>query len=928
MKDTFFLNILNQSNQRKSASNSFSEKRKTKNEKRKTKTVLPMSEESKRLASANNFIRDWKRWGPYLSERQWGTVREDYSDHGNAWGYMSHDKARSKAYRWGEEGIAGISDDQQRICFSLALWNGKDSILKERLFGLTGPQGNHGEDVKEYYYYLDSTPTHSYMKMLYKYPQQAFPYAQLQDENRKRNRLEQEYELMDTGIFNEDRYFDVFVEYAKASEDDILIQITIHNRGPEDAPIEVLPTLWFRNTWEWGYDPYKPQMISYHPGVIDIEHRDFDAMSLYCEGETTLLFTENETNRAHVYGDKPKKGFYKDGINRYVIGKDKKAVNETPKGTKAAAHYQLNIPAGAKKVIKLRLGPANRPLPFAAHGHDVESRKREADEFYAELQQGVKGEDARAVQRQAYAGMLWNKQFYYYDVSQWIKGDPAHTAPAAERKHGRNGEWVHLNNADIISMPDKWEYPWYAAWDLAFHCIPLAELDPAFAKWQLLLLTKEWYMHPNGQLPAYEWNFSDVNPPVHAWATWRVYQMDKQKTGKGDTAFLEEIYHKLLLNFTWWVNQKDRQGKNVFQGGFLGLDNIGVFDRSAALPTGGFIEQADGSSWMAMYSLNLLRISLELAQTNPVYQAMGTKFFEHFLYIAGAMTNLGDQGINLWDEEDQFFYDVLNLPGNQKIQLKVRSMVGLVPLFAVEVLEHELLEAMPKFVKHMDWFMKYRPDLAELISRWQQPGRKKKHLLSILRGHRMRELLKRMLDESEFLSDYGIRALSRFHLENPYVFPVNGNAFTVKYLPAESDSSFFGGNSNWRGPVWFPMNYLLIESLYKYYSYYGDEYQIEYPTNSGIKMNLREIADELSARLTRLFLRDKKGRRAVFGEDEKFQTDPHFKDNILFYEYFHGDNGRGVGASHQTGWTGLIATLLHAQGADPEEEESDELWRW
>lgn len=887
-----------------------------------------MSEESKRLATANKFIRDWKKWGPYLSERQWGTVREDYSQSGDAWAYMSHDKARAKAYRWGEEGLAGISDDQQHICFSLALWNGKDSILKERLYGLTGPQGNHGEDVKEYYYYLDSTPTHSYMKMLYKYPQQAFPYGQLQDENRKRSRLEQEYELIDTGIFDDDRYFDVFVEYAKASENDTLIQITVHNRGPEDAELEVLPTVWFRNTWEWGYDDEVPNMISFHPGVIDIEHKAFEAMSLYCEGEPPLLFTDNETNRAHVYGEKAKKGFYKDGINRFIVNDEKNAIREKPYGTKAAAYYKLNIPAGGKEVIRLRLGPANRPVPFAAHGHNVELRKKEADEFYAELQQGVKGEDARLVQRQAYAGMLWNKQFYYYDVTQWLKGDPANDIPAPDRKHGRNGEWIHLNNADIISMPDKWEYPWYAAWDLAFHCIPLAELDPEFAKWQLTLLTKEWYMHPNGQLPAYEWNFSDVNPPVHAWATWRVYQMDKKKTGKGDTAFLEEIYHKLLLNFTWWVNQKDRQGKNVFQGGFLGLDNIGVFDRSATLPTGGFIEQADGSSWMAMYSLNLLRISLELAKTNPVYQAMATKFFEHFLYIAGAMTNLGDQGISLWDDEDQFFYDVLNLPDNKKVQLKVRSMVGLSPLFAVEVLEPELLEAMPKFVKHMDWFMKHRPDLAELISRWQQKGPKKKHLLSILRGHRMKELLKRMLDESEFLSDYGIRALSRFHLENPYIFPVNGTEFSVTYLPAESDSSFFGGNSNWRGPVWFPMNYLLIESLYKYYSYYGDDFLIEYPTDSGIKMNLREIADELSVRLTRIFLRDKKGRRAVFGEDEKFQTDPHFKDNILFYEYFHGDNGRGVGASHQTGWTGLIATLLHDHGAEPDEDGPKELWRW
>lgn len=887
------------------------------------------SQEHKRLLESQHGIRGWKKWGPYVSDRQWGTVREDYSLSGNAWEYLPHEMARSVAYRWGEDGIGGISDEQQYLCFSLAFWNHKDSIIKERLFGLTGPEGNHGEDVKEMYYYLDSTPTHSYMKMLYKYPQQAFPYQDLLTETRKRSRKEPEYELMDTGIFDDDEYFDVFIEYAKVTEDDMLIKLTIHNRANEAAKIDVMPTLWFRNTWAWGYDDYKPHLASYHPNVIDITHRSLpEKLTLYCEGADELLFCENETNRKRINKEKKRKGTAKDGINDYVIKKRKSAVNKAQRGTKAAARYCLEIPAGESHSIRLRLGPAGRLDPYSAFDYYMARRKDQADEFYDVIHDEVSDPDARMIQRQAYAGMLWSKQFYYYNVDQWLKGDPGKEPLARQRRQGRNGDWRHLNNADIISMPDKWEYPWYAAWDLAFHCVPLAAVDMDFAKDQLLLLTQESYMHPNGQLPAYEWNFSDVNPPVHAWATWRIYQMEKRQNGKGDLVFLEKLFHKLSLNFTWWVNRKDHQGNNIFQGGFLGLDNIGVFDRSAALPTGGYLEQADGTSWMAMYALNLLRMSLELARHNPVYQDMAKKFFEHFLYIAGAMANLADEGINLWDEEDGFYYDVLNLPTDKKVRLKVRSMVGLSPLYAVEVLDHDLLESVPEFTEHMEWFFQHRADLASLVSRWKVPGKKDLYLMSLLRGHRMTALLTRMLDETEFLSPYGIRALSKHHEEHPYVFRFNNAEFSVSYLPAESDSSFFGGNSNWRGPVWFPVNYLLIESLYKFYSYYGDDFKLEYPTGSGEMFTIREIADELSIRLTKLFTKDEEGRRAVFGDNEKLQTDPHFKDYILFYEYFHGDNGRGAGAAHQTGWTGLVATLLNNHGAEPDliEEPNKDIW--
>jgi hypothetical protein len=871
-----------------------------------------MNSEKKRLEEAKRGVAAWKKWGPYLTERQWGTVREDYSPYGNAWEFVSHDAARSKAYRWGEDGIAGVSDDAQLLCLSLALWNGRDPILKERIFGLTGNEGNHGEDVKEYYYYLDSTPTHSYMKMLYKYPQREFPYAVLVEENRRRGKGAAEFELVDTGIFDDERYFDVFVEYAKADVEDLLMKITVHNRGHENATLDVLPQVWFRNTWSWGYDDYKPSMSAMRENVIQIDDKRLGGKRFVSfDGSDELLFCENETNARRLYGVNGTQGFYKDGINDYIVHGNTKAVNPEQRGTKAAARFKLNIAAGKSATIRVRLNDEVSEKPFVGFEKVFDARLKEADDFYGELQSEIKSNDEKNVQRQAFAGMLWSKQFFYYDVMQWLKGDPAQPSPPQERRRGRNAGWEHLNNADIISMPDKWEYPWYAAWDLAFHCLPLAMLDPEFAKNQLELLTKEWYMHPNGQFPAYEWAFGDVNPPVHAWATWRVYKIDqKMNGGKADTDFLEKVFHKLLLNFTWWVNRKDTEGHNIFQGGFLGLDNIGVFDRSAPLPTGGHIEQADGTSWMAMYSLNLMRIAIELAATKPIYQDMATKFFEHFMYIAGAMANIGGEGIDLWDKEDEFFYDVLHLPNGQHIPLRVRSMVGLIPLFAVETIEPELLEKLPDFKRHMDWFLNYRKDLAALVSRWQEPGMGERRLLSLLRGHRMKKILKRMLDESEFLSDYGVRAISRFHKENPYQFGVNGSTFSVEYKPAESDTGLFGGNSNWRGPIWFPVNFLIIESLQKFHYYYGDDFTIECPTGSGIYMTIDEVANELSHRLSNIFLLDERGRRPVFGYNTKIQTDPHFRDYVLFHEYFHGDNGSGVGASHQTGWTGLVAKLL------------------
>ncbi len=883
-----------------------------------------MNAEKKRVLEVRHHSTPWKKWGPYLTERQWGTVREDYSPGGTAWEHVSHDAARSKAYRWGEEGIAGISDDNQHLCFSIALWNGRDPILKERLFGLTGNEGNHGEDVKEIYYYLDSTPTHSYMKMLYKYPQAAFPYSRLVEENRKRGKDEPEFELVDTGIFDDDRYFDVFVEYAKTSPEDLLARITIVNRGPDEASLNVLPQVWLRNTWSPGLEKSKPVMFAIDENTIQIEHHGKQQW-VYFEGVEQLLFCENETNLQRLYGVNGTTGFFKDGINDYVVNGATTAVNPGQRGTKAAANYMISIPPGGSVSLRIRICDAMTGNPFVGFDKLFATRQKEADEFYDELQSGMTSVDAKNVQRQAFAGMLWSKQYYYYDIPQWLNGDPGQPPPPANRKSGRNSDWLHLNNADIISMPDKWEYPWYAAWDLAFHTIPLAMVDPDFAKDQLVLLTKEWYMHPNGQLPAYEWAFGDVNPPVHAWATWRVYKIDqKMNDGRGDADFLERVFHKLLLNFTWWVNRKDTEGHNIFQGGFLGLDNIGVFDRSAPLPTGGHIEQADGTSWMAMYSLNLMRISLELATTKPIYQDMATKFFEHFMYIAGAMANVGGSGIDLWDKEDEFFYDVLHLPNGERTPLKVRSMVGLIPFYAVETLEPELLEKVPEFKRHMEWFLNYRPDLANLVSRWNEPGMGERRLLSLLRGHRMKKLLTRMLDETEFLSDYGVRALSRYHKDHPYEFHVNGNTFTVNYTPAESNTGLFGGNSNWRGPIWFPVNFLLIESLQKFHHYYGDDFKIECPTGSGKYLTINDVADELSKRLTRTFLLDSDGKRPALGYSKKMQTDPHFRDYLLFHEYFDGDSGRGVGASHQTGWTGVVAKLLQPRTKEVRQESKAE----
>jgi hypothetical protein len=864
-----------------------------------------------RLEENRNSGANWRKWGAYLSERQWGTVREDYSADGSAWDFFPHDHARSRAYRWGEDGIAGISDDQQRLCFALALWNGKDPILKERLFGLTGSEGNHGEDVKEFYYYLDATPTGSYLKMLYKYPQAEFPYRRLVAENQTRGKDHCEFEILDTGAFDDNRYFDVFVEYAKAGPDDILIEITVYNRGPEEAAVHVLPQTWFRNTWSWEPGRERPEMRIGADGSLVIKEATLGTYRLYAEQPGEILFTGNDTNSTRLWGGPPQPGYFKDAFHDYVIHGRKDAVNPDRAGTKAAWNFNLSIPSGASKRLRLRLTASAAALPFADFDDIFAKRRTEANAFYAPLQEHIPDVETRTVQRQAWAGMLWSKQFYYIDIPQWLHGDPGQPPPPDQRRTGRNSDWTHLNNADIISMPDKWEYPWYAAWDLAFHCIPLAMIDPEFAKGQLLLLTREWYMHPNGQLPAYEWSFSDVNPPVHAWAAWRVYQIDrKQNGGKPDTAFLERVFHKLLLNFTWWVNRKDVQGRNIFQGGFLGLDNIGVFDRSAKLPTGGFINQCDGTSWMAMYSLNLMRIALELAASNPTYQDLATKFFEHFLFIADALTNIGGRGIDLWDETDEFYYDVLCLPDGHSLPLKVRSMVGLIPIFAVEVLEPELLKMVPEFTERLEWFLQYRPDLAKLVSRWHEPGRGDSRLLSLLRGHRLKRLLKRMLDETEFLSTYGIRALSCCHRDGPYVFETGGQRFTVCYQPAESDSGLFGGNSNWRGPIWMPVNFLLIESLRRFHNYYGGDFTVECPTGSGKFLSLHDVADELSRRLTSIFLPDEHGKRPVFNHHPRCQVDPLFQNYVLFYEYFHGDTGRGVGASHQTGWTGLIAAMI------------------
>jgi len=906
-----------------------------------------LTAEEKRLEESRERKSHWKRWGPYLSERQWGTVREDYSEYGTAWDYFPHDQARSRAYRWGEDGLGGISDRHQTTCFALALWNGQDPILKERLFGLTGSEGNHGEDVKEYYFYLDSTPTHSYMKYLYKYPQRAFPYGQLV-ENDRRSKNEPEFELRDTGIFDDDRYFDVIVEYAKASPEEMLIRITAHNRGPEPAELQLLPTIWFRNTWSWDPAAKRP-MLSVEPGrtadpAIRVEEPDYGRRWLVCEGSPALLFTENESNNERLFGAPNRTPYVKDGINNHVVNGAPNTVNPEQMGTKASARYVVLVEAGESATICLRLtddadavrassisagasAPARKSLGAAAaapsrgvqlFGSPFErifaQRIAEADEFYAKRMPKGLSQDAQAVQRQAFAGMLWSKQFFYYDVKAWLEGDPAGPPPPASRRHGRNKEWAHLYNADIISMPDKWEYPWYAAWDLAFHCIPLAQIDADFAKEQLTLMLREWYMHPNGQLPAYEWAFGDVNPPVHAWACFRVYKIEKRITGRADRAFLEHAFHKLLLNFTWWVNRKDAEGMNVFQGGFLGLDNIGVFDRSAPLPTGGHIEQSDGTSWMGMYCLNMLAIALELARENQAYEGVASKFLEHFVYIAHAMNDLGGEGISLWDERDGFYYDVLHLPSGEHFPLRVRSMVGLIPLFAVETLESDVVDMLPGFKRRMQWFLDNKPDLREHIRIVELPGKGTRRLLSIVNCERLGSVLRYMLDESEFLSPYGIRALSRVHRDSPFMLEANGMSHRVDYEPAESSSGLFGGNSNWRGPIWFPVNFLLIESLQKFHHFLGEEFQAEFPSGSGQKKNLWEVAAELSRRLSRIFLRDGEGRRPVFGQAEKFQSDPFWRDYVPFHEYFHGDTGAGVGASHQTGWTGLVAKLIEQSG--------------
>jgi mannosylglycerate hydrolase MGH1-like protein len=877
-----------------------------------------MNAEQNRLEEARNQKAPWKKWGPYLSERQWGTVREDYSDDGNAWDYFSHDQARSRAYRWGEDGLAGISDDKQLLCFALALWNGKDPILKERMFGLTNSEANHGEDVKEYYFYVDSTPTHSYMKYLYKYPQAAYPYDNLVETNRGRGRGDFEYELIDTGVFDENRYFDVFVEYAKAGPEDILIQITLCNRGPETATLHVLPTVWFRNVWSWEENAPRPQLRlegqSDGVGVLSASHPDLGERFFYAEGAAELLFTENETNTERLFGSANRTPYVKDGINNYIVAGRRDTVNPEKKGTKASAHYPLTVGAGQSQVLRLRLRDAavkkGQPGPFGNDFEGVlEARRKDADEFYVSVIPSALSADEANVMRQALAGMLWTKQFYHYDVDKWLEergSDPF----KPQRRAPRNEHWHHMYNADIISMPDKWEYPWYAAWDLAFHVVALTLVDEDFGKQQLDLMVQGQYLHPNGQLPAYEWNFGDVNPPVHAWSTIFTYRLEQVRRGKGDVEWLEHAFHKLLLNFTWWVNRKDRSGKNVFEGGFLGLDNIGVFDRSSPLPTGGYLEQADGTAWMALFCQNMLEIAAQLAMERPAYLPMCRKFVEHFLWIASSMVHAGED-VGMWDEEDGFFYDVLRLPDGSAQRLKVRSMVGLLPLCAVTVFESGGVWKDSEIVQRLHRFLNARPELRAFIHDPLTVGHGGRRLAAILSETKLRRVLKTMLDENEFLSPYGLRALSRYHAEHPYVFQVGDQQYGVGYLPAESDTGMFGGNSNWRGPIWMPVNGLIIRALLQYYAYYGNDFTIECPTGSGRQMNLYQVAEEIHRRLASIFLRNSEGRRPVHGGNTKFQEDPYWRDLILFYEYFHGDNGAGLGASHQTGWTGVIARGMH-----------------
>jgi hypothetical protein len=880
-----------------------------------------MNAENTRLLQARAPQTPWKKWGPYLSQRQWGTVREDYSKDGNAWDYFPHDHARSRAYRWGEDGIGGICDDQQRLCFALALWNGADPIIKERMFGLTNSEGNHGEDVKEYYYFLDSTPTHSFMRFLYKYPQKAYPYDDIVRTNRERNRHDPEYELLDTGIFEGDRYFDVFVEYAKAAHDDVLIRITIHNRGPEAKSLHVLPTLWFRNTWSWGEGSARPE-LSATKGAIAARHAGLGECFLHCEGEPELLFTENETNKQRHWGQPNRTPYVKDGINNHLLHGQVKAVNPQQTGTKASAHHQITVPAKGSRVIRLRLN-SEAPKGYAAFGPDFDEvfnkRTQEADEFYAELQPKGLAEDSALVMRQALAGMLWSKQYYYYDVETWLKEKPEDPNASATRSGPRNRAWWHMINADIISMPDTWEYPWYAAWDLAFHAVALAMVDPDFAHQQLDLMLREHYLHPNGQIPAYEWNFGDVNPPVHAWATLFVFNIGKEQTGQGDHNFLKHAFQKLLLNFTWWVNRKDASGHNVFDGGFLGLDNIGVFDRSSPLPTGGKLEQADGTAWMAFFSQCMLEMAVELAEEDPVYEDMAIRFLEHFLRIGSAMDRVGDNDDEMWDEEDGFFYDVLRLPNGSARRLKVRSMVGLLPLCATTVVHKDIALRLPHLIERAQKFLARNKDLAARMASPSKISETGYALLCLMDEPKLRRVLARLLDEKEFLSPYGIRSLSKFHQDHPYIFNLGRDVFRVDYLPGESDTGMFGGNSNWRGPIWMPVNGLIVRALHKLHLYYGDNFKVECPTGSGNLMNLEQVAMELCRRLGGIFVRDETGKRAVFGDADKFQNDPHWKDNVLFYEFFHGDTGAGLGASHQTGWTGVVAKLiqLHGQAEAP-----------
>lgn len=917
-----------------------------------------MNAEQQRLAENRTREQPWSFWGPYLADRAWGTVREDYSPNGDAWNYLPHDHARSRAYRWNEDGLGGICDHKGRLCFALAFWNERDAILKERLFGVTGPQGNHGEDVKELYWYEDAAPTHSYLSMLYRYPQAAFPYDDLVRQNASRSRSEGEFELWDTGILSQNRFFDIRIEYAKASPYDVYVRITATNCGPEPAPLHVLPTIWFRNTWSWGRDNRKPALQERTPTLIEANCDSIGNYHLTFEPAEKLLFTENESNVARLWGVPGASRFVKDSINDAVIQNDLSFANPNKVGTKAAVHYRFELRPNESQTVRLclarvegetpvtpfpvgsqELTPPSDPLSLVLHSppldpDEVDSvvrrRRAEADEFYVQLAATRLTDEHRAIHRQALAGLIWSKQFYHYIVEQWLDGDPGQPPPPPERQSGRNVEWRHLYNERLMSMPDKWEYPWYASWDLAFHCIPLALVDPQFAKSQLDIVVREWYQHPNGQIPAYEWNFSDVNPPVLAWAAWRVYQIERKKTGKGDRAFLETIFHKMLLAFTWWVNRKDSLGNNIFEGGFLGLDNIGVFDRSARFADGSRLEQSDGTSWMGMLSLNLMRIAIELAMENHVYENIATKFFEHFLGIAAAMNNVGGKGIGLWNDDDEFYYDVLHTPGGRYLPLKVRSLVGLMPLLAVETIQWQLIDALPGFKARLEWYLAHRPDLASLVSRWQEPGMKERRLVALTRGHRMKCLLRRMLDPDEFLSDYGVRSLSKYHKDHPYRLTIRDEEKVVNYEPAESQSGIFGGNSNWRGPVWFPINYLLIESLQQFHHYYGDDFKVECPTRSGNYLTLNEIANELSNRLIKLWLRNDKGIRpfegatsyrntvgdaaSVSGKQAASPTEIDEPYRYLFHEYFNGDTGAGLGASHQTGWTALVAKLIQQQG--------------